>query len=36
MRLGSLETPVPFNPTLEQSFLGRARLADTLDRLLSF
>lgn len=35
-RLGSLETPVPFNPTLEQSFLGRARLADTLDRLLSF
>jgi 2-oxoisovalerate dehydrogenase E1 component len=36
MRLGSLETPVPFHPTLEQSFLGRARLADTLDRLLSF
>ncbi len=36
MRLGSLETPVPFHPTLEQSFLGRARLAETLDRLLSF
>lgn len=36
MRLGSIETPVPLHPTLEQSFLGRARLAETLERLLSF
>jgi 2-oxoisovalerate dehydrogenase E1 component len=35
-RLGSLESPVPFHPTLEQAFLSRARLDTTLQGLLSY
>jgi 2-oxoisovalerate dehydrogenase E1 component len=33
MRLGSLETPVPFNPNLERQFLAQSRLAEKLNEL---
>jgi 2-oxoisovalerate dehydrogenase E1 component len=36
MRLGSLDTPVPFNRALEENFLARTRLTETLERLLSY
>lgn len=36
MRVGSLETPVPFNPLLEQQFLARRNLHKKIDELLSF
>lgn len=36
LRLGSLDTPVPFNERLEQAFLARTRLASTLEELLSY
>ena len=36
LRLGSLDTPVPFNGRLEQDFLARTRLASTLEELLSY
>ena len=36
MRLGSLETPVPFNGTLEKQFLANNRLNRKLIELLSF
>jgi 2-oxoisovalerate dehydrogenase E1 component len=36
VRLGSLDTPVPFNGRLEQAFLSRTRLASTLQELLSY
>jgi 2-oxoisovalerate dehydrogenase E1 component len=36
MRLGSLETPVPFNVRLEQQFLARTRLTEQLHALLSY
>ena len=36
LRLGSLDTPVPFNAKLETQFLARTRLAETLDRLLAY
>ncbi len=35
-RLGSLDSPVPFHPTLEQAFLSRARLDSMLQDLLSY
>ncbi len=36
MRLGSLDTPVPFNVELEKQFLASARLNDKLETLLSY
>jgi 2-oxoisovalerate dehydrogenase E1 component len=36
MRCGSLETPIPFNTTLEKNFLANARLAAQLDKLLNY
>jgi 2-oxoisovalerate dehydrogenase E1 component len=36
MRLGSLDTPVPFNTRLEENFLASSRLGAKLAELLSF
>ncbi len=36
MRLGSLDTPVPFNPELEKDFLAKRRLKDKLTRLMEY
>ena len=36
IRVGSLETPVPFNPKLEENFLGRSRLKTKLEQLLAW
>lgn len=36
IRVGSLDTPVPFAPALEQNFLAKARLKEQLERLLKF
>ena len=36
MRLGSLDTPVPYNIHLEKHFLGRTRLGDKLHQLLTY
>jgi len=36
MRLGSMDTPVPFNADLEQQFLARTRLAAKLHDLLTY
>lgn len=36
MRLGSLETPVPFNAQLEQQFLAKNRLKEKLEELIAF
>lgn len=36
MRCASLDTPVPFSLQLEQQFLARHRLRNTLNRLLAF
>lgn len=36
MRCASLDTPVPFNTTLEQNFLAHARLAKTIEQLLNY
>jgi 2-oxoisovalerate dehydrogenase E1 component len=36
MRCASLDTPVPFSTVLEQQFLAKARLKETLDKLLAF
>lgn len=36
VRVGSLDTPVPFNAKLEEQFLPPARLAERLDFLLGF
>jgi 2-oxoisovalerate dehydrogenase E1 component len=36
MRLGSLDTPVPFHVDLESHFLARKRLPETLDKLLGY
>ena len=35
-RVGSLDTPVPFQPKLEQQFLASAKLADEVAKLLSY
>jgi len=36
MRCASLDTPVPFSIELENNFLGRARLGEAIDNLLSY
>ncbi|MEM6531730.1 MAG: dehydrogenase E1 component subunit alpha/beta [Myxococcota bacterium] len=36
MRLGSLDTPVPFARPLEEDFLARRRLVDFVDRLVHY
>lgn len=36
MRVGSLETPIPFNAELEQNFLGKERLRKTIETLRSY
>ena len=36
MRVGSLDTPVPFNKGLEDIFLGKARLTEKLGALLDY
>jgi 2-oxoisovalerate dehydrogenase E1 component len=36
MRCASLDTPVPFNLELEQGFLARARLHETMQKLLAY
>jgi 2-oxoisovalerate dehydrogenase E1 component len=36
MRCGSLDTPVPFNPELEKNFMARARLDETIQKLLKY
>ena len=36
MRVGSLETPVPFNHELEQQFLARHGLHEKLKQLLDY
>ncbi len=36
MRLGSLDTPVPFNAALEQQFLAKSRLKDALAALMKY
>ncbi len=36
MRVGSLDTPIPFAPTLEKNFLASARLKEKIEALLSY
>lgn len=36
MRCASLDTPVPFNTELEQNFLAKARLHETVQKLLKY
>jgi len=36
LRCASLDTPVPFNPTLEKNFLASARLHDYVQKLLEY
>ncbi len=36
MRCASLDTPVPFNMELEKNFLAKARLGDTIHKLLQY
>jgi 2-oxoisovalerate dehydrogenase E1 component len=36
MRLASLDTPVPFAPTLERNFLPKGRLKEKVEELLNF
>ena len=36
MRCASLDTPVPFSVVLEQQFLAKARLSETIAKLLAF
>ncbi|MEJ0102468.1 MAG: dehydrogenase E1 component subunit alpha/beta [Bacteroidota bacterium] len=36
MRCASLDTPVPFNIELEKNFMGKARLDETIERLISY
>ena len=36
MRCASLDTPVPFNVELEQNFLAKARLDETIQKLVSY
>lgn len=36
MRVGSLDTPVPFNRSLEEQFLPKGRLRERLERLLAY
>lgn len=36
MRVGSLDTPVPFAPTLEDNFLAKSRLRGKLEQLIKY
>ena len=36
MRCASLDTPIPFNIELEQNFLAKARLEDTVQKLIGY
>ncbi|HEY2720628.1 MAG TPA: transketolase C-terminal domain-containing protein, partial [Chitinophagaceae bacterium] len=36
MRCGSLDTPVPFSMELERNFLAKARLDETITRLIDY
>jgi 2-oxoisovalerate dehydrogenase E1 component len=36
MRCGSLDTPVPFSPELEKNFLAKARLNETIQKLINY
>ena len=36
MRVGSLDTPIPFNADLEMNFMGKARLKEKVEELLSW
>lgn len=36
MRVASLDTPIPFAPTLEENFLPKIRLRSTIEELLKF
>jgi 2-oxoisovalerate dehydrogenase E1 component len=36
MRCSSLDTPVPFNAELEKNFLAKARLAESIQKLLNY
>lgn len=36
MRCASLDTPIPFNIELEQNFLAKGRLGETVERLMSY
>ncbi len=36
IRVASLDTPIPFAPTLEQNFLPRGRLREAIESLLRF
>jgi 2-oxoisovalerate dehydrogenase E1 component len=36
MRCGSLDTAIPMSKTLEESFLAKSRLKETVDRLLAY
>ena len=36
MRVGSVDTPIPFNADLEQNFMGKARLKEKVESLLSW
>lgn len=36
MRLGSLDTPIPFAPTLEQNFLPKGRLRAKIEELIKY
>jgi 2-oxoisovalerate dehydrogenase E1 component len=36
MRCGSLDTPVPFSIELENNFLAKARLNETINKLLGY
>jgi 2-oxoisovalerate dehydrogenase E1 component len=36
MRCASLDTPIPFNIELEQNFLAKARLEETVERLVQY
>jgi 2-oxoisovalerate dehydrogenase E1 component len=36
VRVASLDTPVPFAPALESQFLARTRLAEAIERVISY
>jgi 2-oxoisovalerate dehydrogenase E1 component len=36
MRCGSLDTPIPFSPELEQQYLAKARLDEMISRILNY
>ena len=36
VRVGSLDTPIPFAPTLEENFLAKSRLKTSIENLLKY